>query len=59
MNQREIDELKIFIVEIHTKLSEINQAWVASLDSFIKAKEAEIAPEPVSIPKKEKKSKKG
>ena len=43
MNQKERDELKIFIVKIHTKLSEINSAWVASLDTFITEKERENA----------------
>ena len=43
MNQKEIDELKIFIVKIHTKLAEINSAWVASLDTFITEKERENA----------------
>jgi hypothetical protein len=46
MNQTEINELKTFLVKIHTHLTDINTAWIASLDSFIKEKESELALEP-------------
>lgn len=44
MNQQEIDELKAFLVKIHTHMTDINTAWIASLDSFIKEKEKALLP---------------
>ena len=44
MDQKEIDELKAFLVKIHTHMTDINTAWIASLDSFIKEKEKALLP---------------
>lgn len=44
MDQKEIDELKAFLVKIHTHMTDINTAWIASLASFIKEKEKALLP---------------
>lgn len=66
MDQKEIDELKAFLVKIHTHMTDINTAWIASLDSFIKEKEKALLPvedektisKPITKIKKAKQAKK-